>query len=134
MLIDTPSFRRFAGIDMIVGRIADETTIHNFRHLLEEHQIAEQVLESVNQSLSEKGMMLKEGTILDATIINPPSSTKNKKGERDPEMHSVAKGKQWFSGSTAAQKASPMGCAAITATRKPRATVLMQARVWSIPW
>jgi IS5 family transposase len=98
MLIDTPCFRRFAGIDMIEGRIPDETTILNFRHLLEEHQIAEQILERVNQSLIEKGVMLKEGTILDATIINAPSSTKNKKGERDPEMHSVAKGNQWFFG------------------------------------
>lgn len=98
MLIDTPCFRRFAGIDMIEDRIPDETTILNFRHLLEEHRIAEQILESVNQSLSEKGVMLKEGTILDATIINAPSSTKNKKRERDPEMHSVAKGNQWFFG------------------------------------
>jgi len=98
MLIDTPCFRRFARIDMIEGRIPDETTILNFRHLLEEHQIAEQIFENVNQNLTEKGVMLKEGTILDATIINAPSSTKNKKGERDPEMHSVAKGNQWFFG------------------------------------
>ena len=98
MMIDTPCFRRFAGIDMIEGRIPDETTILNFRDLLEEHQIAEQVLESVKQSLSEKGVMLKAGTILDATIINAPSSTKNKKRERDPEMYSVAKGNQWFFG------------------------------------
>jgi IS5 family transposase len=98
MLIDTPCFRRFSGIDMIDDRIPDETTILNFRHLLEDHQIAEQLLENVNQALSVKGVMLKEGTILDATIINAPSSTKNKKGERDPEMHSVAKGNQWFFG------------------------------------
>ena len=98
MLIATSCFRCFAGIDMIGGRIPDETTILNFRHLLEEHQIAEQIFENVNQSLTEKGVMLKEGTILDATIINAPSSTKNKKGERDPEMHSVAKGNQWFFG------------------------------------
>jgi IS5 family transposase len=98
MLIDTPCFRRFAGIDMVEDRIPDETTILNFRHLLEENRIAEQILETVNQSLRKKGVMLKEGTILDATIINAPSSTKNKKGERDPEMHSVAKGNQWFFG------------------------------------
>ncbi|QPN63878.1 IS5 family transposase [Synechococcus sp. CBW1004] len=98
MLIDTPCFRRFAGIDMVEDRIPDETTILNFRHLLEENRIAEQILETVNQSLREKGVMLKEGTILDATIINAPSSTKNKTGERDPEMHSVAKGNQWFFG------------------------------------
>ena len=98
MLIDTPCFRCFAGIEMMEGRIPDETTILNFRHLLEEHRIAEQILEGVNQMLRERGVMLKEGTILDATIINTPSSTKNKAKERDPEMHSVAKGKQWFFG------------------------------------
>ena len=96
MLIATSWFRRFAGIDMIEGRIPDETTILNFSHLLEEHQIAEQIFESVNQSLSNKGMMLKAGTILDATIINAPSSIKNNKREWDPEMHSMAKGNQRF--------------------------------------
>ena len=98
MLIATSCFRCFAGIDMIGGRIPDETTILNFRHLLEEHQIAEQIFEKVNQSLSEKGIMLKEVTLLDATIINAPNSTKNKNGERDPKMHSLAKGNQWFFG------------------------------------
>jgi IS5 family transposase len=98
MLIDTPCFRRFAGIVMIEDRIPDETTILNFRHLLEEHRIAEQILEGVNQMLSEKGVMLREGTILDATIIAAPSSTKNKRKERDPEIHSVAKGNQWIIG------------------------------------
>jgi IS5 family transposase len=75
MLIDTPCFRRFAGIETMEGRIPDETTILNFRHLLEEHRIAEQILDGVNQMLSERGAMLKEGTILDATIINATSST-----------------------------------------------------------
>ena len=82
MLIDTPCFRRFAGIETMEGRIPDETTILNFRHLLEEHRIAEQILEGVNQMLREKGVMLREGTILDATIIKAPSSTKNKRKER----------------------------------------------------
>ena len=75
MLIDTPCFRRFAGIETMEGRIPDETTILNFRHLLEEHRIAEQILEGVNQMLSERGVMLREDTILDATIINAPCST-----------------------------------------------------------
>jgi IS5 family transposase len=64
MLIDTPCFRRFAGIETMEGRIPDETTILNFRHLLDEHRIAEQILEGVNQMLSERGAMLREGTIL----------------------------------------------------------------------
>jgi len=98
MLIDTPCFRRFAGIDMVSERIPDETTILNFRHLLEEHGIGEQIFEAVKQTLKDQGALLQEGTILDATIIHAPSSTKNKKGERDPEMHSVAKGNQWYFG------------------------------------
>ena len=98
MLIDTPCFRRFAGIDMVSERIPDETTILNFRHLLEKHGIGEQIFEAVKQTLKDQGALLQEGTILDATIIHAPSSTKNKKGERDPEMHSVAKGNQWFFG------------------------------------
>jgi IS5 family transposase len=98
MLIDTLCFRPIKGIDMIEGRIPDEKTILNFRHFLEEHQIAEQIFESMNKSMSEKIVMLKEETILDATIINAPSSTKNKKGERDSEMHLVAKGNHWFFG------------------------------------
>ncbi|WP_255111807.1 transposase [Synechococcus sp. RedBA-s] len=74
MLIDTPWFRRFVGIETMEGRIPDETTILNFRHLLEEHRIAEQILEGMNQMLSDWGVMLREGRILDATIINAPSS------------------------------------------------------------
>ena len=87
MLIDTPCFRRFAGIDMVEDRIPDESTILNFRHLLEEHSIAEQILESVNQVLTDKGVMLKEGTILDATIINAPSSTITEGGGRAWRSH-----------------------------------------------
>jgi IS5 family transposase len=98
MLIDTPCFRRFAGIDMVSERIPDETTILNFRHLLEEHGIGDQIFEAVKQTLKDQGALLQEGTILDATIIHAPSSTKNKKRQRDPEMHSVAKGNQWFFG------------------------------------
>ena len=96
VLIATPCFRRFAGIETMEERIPDETTILHFRHLLEEHRTAEQILEGVSQMLQERGVMLREGTILDATNINAASSTKNKRKERDPEMHSVAKGKQWF--------------------------------------
>jgi IS5 family transposase len=83
---------------MIEVRIPDETTILNFRYLLEEHCIAEQILKGVNLMLSDKGVMLREGTILDATIITAPSSTKNKRKERDPEMQSLAKGNQRFFG------------------------------------
>jgi IS5 family transposase len=73
MLIDTPCFRRFAGIESMEGRIPDETMILNCRHLLEEHRIAEQILEGAKQMLSEKGVIPRGGTILDATIINAPA-------------------------------------------------------------
>jgi IS5 family transposase len=98
MLIEGPCFRGFAGIDMVSERIPDETTILNFHHLLEEHGIGTQIFEAVKQALKEQGALLQEGTILDATIIHAGSSTKNKKRERDPETHSVAKGNQWFFG------------------------------------
>ena len=75
MLIDIPCFRRFAGIDMVSDRIPDETTILNFRHLLEEQGIGDLIFEAVKQTLKEQGAMLQEGTILDATIIHAPSST-----------------------------------------------------------
>lgn len=74
MLLDTSCFRRFAGIASMEGRIPEETMVLNFRHLLEEHRIPEQIMEGVTQMLSEQGVILRGGTILDATIINTPSS------------------------------------------------------------
>lgn len=78
--------------------IPDETTILNFRHLLEENEIAPEILRSINAHLTRKGLMLKRGSIVDATIIAAPSSTKNEAGARDPEMHQVKKGNQWYFG------------------------------------
>ncbi len=97
-LIEVPTMRRFAGIDMISERIPDETTILAFRHLLEKHNLGEQIFETVKAHLKERGMAMKQGTIIDATLIAAPSSTKNKAGERDPEMHQTCKGKQWHFG------------------------------------
>jgi IS5 family transposase len=94
-LIEVPSMRRFAGIDLISERIPDETTILSFRHLLEKHDLGKQIFETVKGHLKDQGMAMKQGTIIDATLIAAPSSTKNKKGERDPEMHQTRKGKQW---------------------------------------
>lgn len=76
----------------------DESTILRFRHRLERHKLAEQILASVNDLLSAKGLLLKAGTAVDATLIAAPSSTKNKDKKRDPEMHSSQKGKQWYFG------------------------------------
>jgi IS5 family transposase len=97
-LIEVPTMRRFAGIDLISERIPDETTILSFRHLLEKHDLGKQIFETVKAHLKEQGMSMKQGTIIDATLIAAPSSTKNKKGERDPEMHQTRKGKQWYFG------------------------------------
>ena len=97
-LIEVPTMRRFAGIDMLSDRIPDETTILAFRHLLEKHNLGEQIFETVKAHLKERGMAMKQGTIIDATLIAAPSSTKNKAGERDPEMHQTKKGNQWYFG------------------------------------
>ena len=97
-LIEDPTMRRFAGIDMLSDLIPDETTILAFRHLLEKHNLGEQIFETVKIHLKERGMAMKQGTIIDATLVAAPSSTKNKGGQRDPEMHQTKKGNQWYFG------------------------------------
>jgi IS5 family transposase len=97
-LIEVPSMRRFAGIDLMRDRIPDETTILTFRHLLEKHELGDQILETVKAYLKDRDMEMRQGTIIDATLIAAPSSTKNKDGERDPEMQQTCKGKQWHFG------------------------------------
>ena len=97
-LYDIESMRRFADIDMEVDMIPDETTILNFRHLLERHNLTKRIFEKTQRYLSEKGLLLREGTIVDATIINAPSSTKNQDKTRDREMRQTKKGNQWYFG------------------------------------
>ena len=97
-LYESPVLRRFAGIDLGRAPVPDETTILNFRHLLEEHQLCGQMLDTVNRYLEEKGIRITTGTIVDATIIHTPSSTKNENKERDPEMHQTKKGNQRYFG------------------------------------
>lgn len=96
-LHDVPLLREFAGLGWD-SRLPDESTILRFRHLLEKHKLADQILALVNDLLSGKGLLLKAGTVVDATLIAAPSSTKNKDGQRDPEMHQSKKGNQWFFG------------------------------------
>ena len=96
-LHERPLYRRFVGLDG-AARMPDETTILRFRHLLEKHDLAPQVLGIINAGLAQHGLMMKTGTVVDATIIAAPSSTKNKTGERDPEMHQTKKGNQWHFG------------------------------------
>ncbi len=98
MLYDSETMRRFAGIELGDDRIPNETTILNFRHLLEKHQLAEKLFAEVNGHLADKGITLRSGTLVDATIIDAPSSTKNKARARDPEMSSTKKGNDWFFG------------------------------------
>jgi len=97
-LYESSVLRRFAGIDLGRAPAPDETTILNFRHLLEEHDLCGEILDAVNLYLENRGIRITTGTIVDATIIHAPSSTKNEKKERDPEMHQTKKGNQWFFG------------------------------------
>jgi IS5 family transposase len=97
-LYDMESLRRFVGIDLGNEPVPDETTICKFRHLLEANDLGERIFQEVNAHLEEKGLKLSEGTIMDATIINAPSSTKNQDKKRDPDMHSTKKGNQYYFG------------------------------------
>lgn len=93
-----PLYREFARLDGWTLRLPDETTILRFRHLLQKHKLADQMLATVNEVLRDKGLMLRAGTVVDATLIGAPSSTKNATGERDPEMHQTKKGNQRYFG------------------------------------
>jgi IS5 family transposase len=97
-LYDIESMRRFAGIALETDEVPDETTILNFRHLLEKQNLTKKLFEKTKRYLTEKGLLLREGTIVDATIINAPSSTKNLNNSRDKEMKQTKKGNQWYFG------------------------------------
>ena len=97
-LHDMALFREFAGLDAGATRLPDESTILRFRHMLEANNLAIQMFAAVNTKLIDRGLLLKAGTVVDATLIAAPSSTKNGTGERDPEMHQTKKGNQWHFG------------------------------------
>jgi IS5 family transposase len=97
-LYDSASLRSFVGIDLGREAVPDATTLLKFRHLLEQHQLGERLFAEVGRVLQGSGISLKTGTIVDATLIAAPSSTKNSNKERDPEMHQTRKGKQWYFG------------------------------------
>jgi IS5 family transposase len=97
-LYDSQAIRRFVGIDLSREAAPDATTLLRFRHLLEAHQLTESIFNAINAHLAEKGLFLREGTIVDATLIAAPSSTKNREGKRDGEMHQTKKGNQWYFG------------------------------------
>ena len=94
-LYDSGALRGFVDIDLGREPVPDETTVCKFRHLLEEHKLGARIFERVQQHLQERGLRMGRGTIVDATIVHAPSSTKNREQKRDPEMHQTRKGKQW---------------------------------------
>jgi IS5 family transposase len=98
LLYESPAIRRFVGVDLGIAAAPDETTVLRFRHLLERHDLGGLMLDAVNVHLEAKGIKIQTGTIVDATIIHAPSSTKNEAGKRDPEMHQTKKGNQWYFG------------------------------------
>jgi IS5 family transposase len=139
-LYDSAVMRGFVGIDLGREPVPDETTVCKFRHLLEEHQLGGQMLEAVNLHLQSRGVRITTGTIVDATIIHAPSSTKNREQQRDPEMHQTRKGKQWYFGMKAHvgvdSKTKLIHTALVTPAHVADATVLPEllhgeeTRVW----
>lgn len=97
-LYEIESMRRFAGLELANDAMPDETALLKFRHLLEKHGLSAQMMNIINDALEARGLLLKGGTMVDATIIHAPPSTKNLDNRRDPEMHQTKKGKQWFFG------------------------------------
>ena len=97
-LYDSQAIRRFVGIDLSRESAPDATTLLKFRRLLETHQLTESIFNAINAHLAKKGLLLREGTMVDATLIAAPPSTKNREGKRDEEMHQTKKGQQWYFG------------------------------------
>jgi IS5 family transposase len=97
-IYDRNSFQKFLSIDILTESVPDETTICNFRNLLQRHGLFEKILSTINEHLEQKGLLMKEGTAVDATLISAPSSTKNQSGKRDPEMSSTQKNGKWHFG------------------------------------
>ncbi len=97
-IYDSESMRRFVGVELGEDTVPDESTILRFRHLLEKHELTKAIFAEIGSLLEEKGLLLQQGTIVDATIISAPSSTKNQSRSRDPEMKQTKKGNQWYFG------------------------------------
>jgi transposase, IS5 family len=108
-LHDIPLLRQFAGLDAFEDVMPDESTILRFRHLLEQHELVVAIFGEVNAVLSEKGLSMKRGSVVDATLIAAPSSIKNQDKKRDPEMSQTRKGNQWYFGMTSRRRRTPKG-------------------------
>ena len=98
VIYDSYAMRRFMGLDFAVEQVPDATTLLHFRHLMEKHKLGEKLFDAQNQIFTEQGWIMRGGSIVDATIIAAPSSTKNAAGTRDPQMHQTRKGNQWYFG------------------------------------
>src|SRR6202042_3390399 len=139
-LYDSATLRQFVGIDLGAEPVPGETTVCKFRHLLEAHNLGEEILGKVNLHLQAKGVRITTGTIVDATLIHAPSSTKNREQSRDPEMHQAKKGKNWYFGMKAHvgvdSKTKIIHTAVATAANVADSTVLAdllhgeETRVW----
>ena len=123
-LLDSTALRRFVGIDLGRERVPDGTTLLKFRRLLEKHDLGEQLFATVGQLLQARGLKVGTGTIVDATIIGAPSSTKNADKQRDPEMHQTRKGQQWCVSRT---QAADLWCCTEDGSRPPEAGLQEQA-------
>lgn len=130
-LYDMESMRRFAGIELGQDAVPDESTILNFRHLLEQQQLTKKLFKRVNNHLEHQGLLLREGTIVDATIINAPRSTKNASGKTDPEMSSTRKGTDWSFGMKLHVGTDKRGLAhsAVVTTAKVHDSVMLEQLV-----
>jgi IS5 family transposase len=125
-LYDSEAMRRFVGLELGEDAIPDETTILHFRHLLERHQLTEAMFALVRGLLEERGLLLKSGTVVDATILHAPSSTKNATDTRDPEMKQARKGKQWYFGMKVHTGTDPQGLVHSLATTDAAAADINQ--------
>jgi len=123
-LLDSPALRRFVGIDLGRERVPDATTLLKFRRLLDKHKLGEALFAKVGEVLQAHGLKVGTGTIVDATIIGAPSSTKNKEKKRDPEMHQTRKGRQWCVSRT---QAADLWCCTEDGSRPPEAGLQEQA-------
>src|SRR6185295_15740381 len=130
-LYDIEPLRRFAGIELGQDEVPDETTILNFRHLLERHQLTKKLFKKVSHHLEHQRLLLREGTIVDATIINAPRSTKNASGKTDPEMSSTRKGTEWSFGMKLHVGTDQRGLAhsAVVTTAKVHDSVMLEQLV-----
>ena len=128
-LHDVPLLRRFAGLDAFEDVMPDESTILHFRHLLEQHELAVAIFAEVNAVLSEKGLSMKRGSVVDATLIAAPSSTKNQDKQRDPEMSQTKKGNQWYFGMTSRRRWTPAGWSRVAGCGHERSEAAQVAHI-----